>query len=155
MEIRKQRNDDDGSNAGVVVPSSVPSRWPGRLAAVLGGILAAGLGTALHAHIWYLAGIGLPAGAIGAVLLATCIAVFVAVAARSVPLAALTGVVAYVLVGLTASFSAGGVIAAGVELDGAVPPVGVAGYVWVVGLAVGTVTAVAVSWWALRPPRRR
>lgn len=122
---------------------------------MLGGILAAGLGTALHAHIWYLAGIGVPAGAIGAVLLATCIAVFVAVAARSVPLAALTGVVAYVLVGLTASFSAGGVIAAGVELDGAVPPVGVAGYVWVVGLAVGTVTAVAVSWWALRPPRRR
>ncbi|WP_026546001.1 hypothetical protein [Arthrobacter sp. 35/47] len=155
MEIRKQRNDDDGSNAGVVVPSSVSSRWPGRLAAVLGGILAAGLGTALHAHIWYLAGIGVPAGAIGAVLLATCIAVFVAVAARSVPLAALTGVVAYVLVGLTASFSAGGVIAAGVELDGAVPPVGVAGYVWVVGLAVGTVSAVAVSWWALRPPRRR
>lgn len=155
METRKQRNDDDGSNAGVVVPSSLPRRWPGRLAAVLGGILAAGLGTALHAHIWYLAGIGVPAGAIGAVLLATCIAVFVAVAARSVPLAALTGVVAYVLVGLTASFSAGGVIAAGVELDGAVPPVGVAGYVWVVGLAVGTVTAVAVSWWALRPPRRR
>lgn len=155
METRKQRNDDDGSHGGVVVPSSVYSRWPGRLAAVLGGILAAGLGTALHAHIWHVAGIGLPAGAIGAVLLATCIAVFVAVAARSVPLAALTGVVAYVLVGLTASFSAGGVIAAGVELDGAVPPVGVAGYVWVVGLAVGTVTAVAVSWWALRPPRKR
>ena len=121
---------------------------------MLGGILAAGLGTALHAHIWYLPGIALPAGAIGAVLLATCIAVFVAVSARSVPLAALTGGVAYVLVGLTASFSAGGFIAAGVEVDGVVPPVGVAGYVWVVGLAVGTVTAVAVSWWALRSPRR-
>jgi hypothetical protein len=154
--VHQQKDDDGATPAAVVVPlSDRQSRWRGVLAAVMGGILAAGFGTALHAHVWYVGGVGLPAGAIAAIVLATSIAVFVALSGRSVFLAGLTGVSAYVLVGLMASFSAGGLIAAGVEVDGALPPVAVAGYVWVVGLAVGTIGAVAVTWWALRPAQRR
>lgn len=153
----KKQNDDDGANpAAVVVPSSRRSaRWRGVFAAVLGGVLAAVLGTALHAQIWYVNGVGIPAGALASVVLATSIAVFVALLARNVFLAALTGVIAYLLVGLAASSSASGLIAAGIEVDGALPPVAVAGFIWVVGLAVGTVTAVALSWWVLRPSARR
>lgn len=152
MDTERQANDDGASPAAVVV-SSFPrrARWHGVLASMVAGILAAVLGTALHANVWYVGGVGFPAGALAAVVLAASLAVFVAVSARNVLLAALTGAVAYVLVGLTASFSAGGLIAAGVELEGAQPPVSVAGYVWVVGLAVGTVLGVAVSWWVLRP----
>jgi hypothetical protein len=155
LHNQKQANDDGGQAAVVVPPSPRSKRWRGVPAAVVAGTLAAGLGTALHAHIWYVGGIGVPAGAVAAVLLAISLAVFVALAARNVLFAALTGAVAYVLVGLTASFSAGGLIAAGVELEGAQPPVSVAGYVWVVGLAIGTVIAVALSWLVLRPTRRR
>lgn len=151
---QKQQDDDGAKPAAVVLPSRRRAAWRGALAAGMGGVLAAGFGTALHAHIWYVAGVGIPAGALAAVVLATSIAVFIALSARSVALAALTGVVAYILVGLTASLSAGGLIAAGVEVEGSLPPVAVAGYVWVVGLAVGTVIAVAVSWWALRHSRR-
>lgn len=153
----KKQNDDDGANpAAVVVPSARRSaRWRGFLAAGIGGVLAAVLGTALHAQIWYVNGVGIPAGALGSVVLATSIAVFVALWARNVFLAALTGVIAYLLVGLVASSSVGGLIAAGIEVEGALPPVAVAGYIWVVGLAAGTVTAVAIAWWVLRPSARR
>lgn len=154
--MEKHKDDDGGHPAAVVVPlSSRRKRWRAVPAAVAGGVLAAGLGTALHAQIWYVGGVGFPVGAVAAIVLAISIAVFVALAARGVFFAALTGMVAYVLVGLTASFSAGDVIAAGVEVEGELPPVAVAGYVWVVGLAVGTIIAVAVSWWALRPSQRR
>lgn len=156
MYLKKQKDDDGANPAAVVVPSARRSaRWRGVVAAVLGGALAAVLGTALHAQIWYVNGVGIPAGALASVALATSIAVFVAVSARSVFFAALTGGVAYILVGSAASFSAGALIAAGVEVEGALPPVAVAGYVWVMGLAVGTVAAVALSWWALRPSARR
>ncbi|KRF08520.1 hypothetical protein ASH00_02045 [Arthrobacter sp. Soil782] len=155
MQVNKQKDDDGANPAAVVVPSARSGDRPrGVLASVLGGSLAAVLGTALHAHIWYVNGVGIPAGALASVVLATSIAVFVAVAARSIFFAALTGVVAYILVGLAASFSAGALIAAGVEVEGALPPVAIAGYVWVIGLAVGTVAAVALSWWALRPSVR-
>lgn len=155
MQVNKQKDDDGANPAAVVAPSARSGDRPrGVLASVLGGSLAAVLGTALHAHIWYVNGVGIPAGALASVVLATSIAVFVAVAARSIFFAALTGVVAYILVGLAASFSAGALIAAGVGVEGALPPVAIAGYVWVVGLAVGTVAAVALSWWALRPSAR-
>ena len=155
MQVNTQTDDDGATPAAVVVPSARSGDRPrGVLASVLGGSLAAVLGTALHAHIWYVNGVGIPAGALASVVLATSIAVFVAVAARSIFFAALTGVVAYILVGLAASLSAGALIAAGVEVEGALPPVAIAGYVWVVGLAVGTVAAVALSWWALRPSAR-
>lgn len=154
--LRLQRNDDGAHPAAVVEPSvRARFRWRRFLAAAVGGVLGAVLGTALHAHIWYLGSFGLPAGAVAAIVLCISIAVFVAVATRSVPMAALTGAIAYGIVGLTASFSAGGLIAVGVEVDGGSPPVAVAGYVWVIGLAVGTVIAVAVSWWVLRHSAQR
>ncbi|WP_458115389.1 hypothetical protein [Arthrobacter sp. D2-10] len=155
-DAQRHGNDDGASPAAVVVPPSPHlARWHGVLAAVVAGVLAAVFGTALHANVWYLGGMGLPVGALAAIVLAVSLAVFVAVSGRNVLLAGLTGAVAYILVGLAASFSAGSLIAAGVELEGAQPPVSLAGYVWVVGLAVGTVIAVAVSWWVLRPTRRR
>lgn len=113
--------------------------------------MAAVLGTALHAHVWRVAGLEVPVGAAGAVMLAVSLAVFVALWTRNVMMAALTGVVAYALIGLGA---VGSLIAAGVQVDGITPAVGVAGYVWVIGLAAGTIGAVAVSWRVLRPTVR-
>ncbi len=107
------------------------------------------LGTALHAHVWYPFGVGVAAGAIGAVLLAGSVALYVSLWARNVMMVALTGVAAYVIVGFIATGSLGSLIVTGTA-DGAVPVIGVAGYVWVVGLAAVTVVAVAVSWWVLK-----
>ncbi|WP_323959021.1 hypothetical protein GC088_10755 [Arthrobacter sp. JZ12] len=155
----KDGNDDDGAAAVVVPPAGsgtepAPRRTKAVAAALAGGVGTAALGTALHGHIWHVRDAALPIGAVAAVVLAVCVAVYVALWARNVLVAALTGVVAYVLVGVAASMGAGGFIAAGVEVNGVAPPVAVAGTVWVVGLAVGTVAAVAVSWRVLRQSAR-
>lgn len=143
---------DDGAGQGsaVVVPPrpSVPL-WRAVAGAVVGGVVAALLGTALHAQVWYPFGIGVAAGALGAVVLAGSVALYVSLWARNVMMAALTGVAAYVIVGVIATGSLGSLIVTGTT-DGAVPVVGVAGYVWVIGLAAVTVVAVAVSWWVLK-----
>ncbi|GAB3537399.1 hypothetical protein GCM10027403_21520 [Arthrobacter tecti] len=147
--------DDGAAPAAVVVRSNGTSIRRGVASAVIAGIAAATLGTALHAHVWHVGGADIPVGAIGSVLLSASLAVFVGLWARNVMMAALTGVVAYALVGLMSATGAGSLIAAGILVAGDTPPVAVAGYVWVIGLAVGTVGAVAVSWRVLRLSDRR
>lgn len=153
-----RRQDDDGAAPGAVVVSVRPRQpwWQPALAVVLGGLLAAVLGTALHGHIWYVGGLALPVGALAAVVLLTSVSVFIGVSARNVFLAACTGAFSYALVGLSVMLGTGQLVAAGIQVEGVTPPVAVAGYVWVVGIAVGTVTAVALTWLVLRgSPGRR
>lgn len=149
-------NDDGAAPAAAVVVrrSSGVGRWRGIAAAIATGTASAALGTALHAHIWRAADLFVPIGALAAVVLSVSLAVFVAVWARNVMFAALSGVVAYALVGAVFAIGAGSLIATGVLVDGSTPPVGVAGYVWVIGLAVGTIGAVVISWLVLRRSSR-
>lgn len=147
---RCSHDDDGAAPPAVVVPFLRRANWKAGATAGGAGVLAAILGTALHLHTWLVGGLVIPVGALAAVVLLTSAAVFAGLFTRSVPAAALTGVVTYVLVGLAATFGAGSLIAAGAEVEGAAPPVAVAGSFWVVGVAVGTVVAVAFTWRVLQ-----
>jgi len=121
--------------------------------AVVCGLLAALLGTGLHGQILYTDGAALPWGAAAALLLACALLVWAGLRARSVLMAGVAGIVAYVLVGLMATGMGQKPLI--ITATSAQPELAVAlsGKIWVIGLAVATVAAVAVCAWALKPPR--
>lgn len=147
-------SDDGGRPPAAVVGLSSGLR-SGRVkalgASIFAGATSAAIGTALHAHVWHAGAFAVPLGALGAVLFSTCVAVFAALWARSVLVAAATGGIAYALVGLLTVGASPELIVAGVQVEGNTPVVSMAGYIWVIGLALGTIAAVALSWLVLRP----
>jgi hypothetical protein len=143
-----------GPAAGDREPSA---RRPGRAGlgtAVVCGLLAAVLGTGLHGQILYPDGAVLPWGAAAPLLLAWALLVWAGLRVRSVLMAGVAGIVAYVLVGLMATGMGQEPLI--ITATSAQPELAVAlsGKIWVIGLAVATVLAVAVCAWALKPQRR-
>lgn len=110
---------------------------------MVGGILAAVLGTSLHNQVVYAGDAGLPVGAVLAVVFSCAVAVLVGLWQRSVALSAATGVITYLLLGL---FSLDLLNEAPLIVTGSAaeetPPVVTAGLVWLFGQAVATVGAV-------------
>ena len=112
-------------------------------------------GTALHAQILYAADASYPWGAAAALLFALAVMVWAGLKARNVLVAGLTGVLAYVLVGLmalapgTEPLIVTGTSAA-VEL-----PIAVAGRIWMMGWSRPTLAAMLVCIWALKPRRAK
>jgi hypothetical protein len=142
------------SAAGGGQPSARRPLRAGLGTAVVCGLLAALLGTGLHGQILYQDGTALPWGAAAALLLAWALLVWAGLRVRSVLMAGVAGFVAYVLVGLMATgMGQEPLIITATSLQ---PELAVAlsGKIWVIGLAVATVLAVAVCAWALKPPRK-
>lgn len=121
-------------------------RWVGT--ALLGGLLSAVLGTALHGHIAYAGNAALPAGAAAALLMAGAVMVWCGLWARTIIASALCGGTAYVLVALL-SRSSKTLILTGTTGDTALPTA-LAGNIWLFGLALISVLSVAVCAVVLR-----
>jgi hypothetical protein len=132
---------------GTTAPASVPL-WQAVATAVMGGLGIAVLGTALHGRLFYLAGTGVPVGAAAALVFAGSLAVYLGLWAGRVWISALTGMVAYALVGLLAMGTDDMVVLTGSEPEG--PRSALAGDIWIYGLAAVTVAAVVLCWAVLR-----
>ncbi|MEV7647883.1 hypothetical protein [Arthrobacter sp. NPDC089319] len=123
--------------------------------AVFGAVVTAVAGTALHSQILYAEHASYPWGAAAALLFALAVMVWAGLKTRNVLMAGLTGVLAYVLVGLmalapgTEALIVTGTSAA-VEL-----PIAVAGRIWMIGLVPATLAAMLVCIWALKPRRAK
>ena len=132
-----------GSSA---VPDAVghaaPGRWAAVLGAVLAGVVAGVLGTLLHGQLLVAGVVQLPLGALGALLLAGSLFLYCGLWARNVIMTAVAGAVAYVVVGML-SMSSKILILTGAS-DTA-PTVALAGNVWLFGVLVMTLAAVAVG----------
>lgn len=123
--------------------------------AVACGIAVAVLGTGLHGQQLYLGGTGYPWGAAAALVFAWALLLWAGLKVHSVPMAGVAGLVAYVLVGLMASgMGQEPLIITATSLEPELT-VALAGKIWVLGLALATVLAVAACAWALRPGRQR
>ncbi|MDQ6754162.1 MAG: PIG-L family deacetylase [Actinomycetota bacterium] len=121
---------------------SRPARYAG---AIIAGVLAGLLGTALHARALYLQSAELPWGALAALMLVLAAGLYVGLWARSSVLAAVTGLAAYAMVGiLTIPHGLYGMIIGNL-----------AGNIWLFGIAVVTPVAVAICGRILHPRRRR
>jgi hypothetical protein len=134
-------------NRRVVRPAAFP-HWQAVAVALMGGVGVAALGTALHARILFLFGTGIPVGAVAALVFAGSVAVYLGLWASSIWMSALTGAVAYALVGLLATGTDDRLILTGAEPGG--PWSALAGDIWIFGLAVVTVAAVVICWTVLR-----
>lgn len=121
-------------------------------AALAGAVAAAVLGTVLHLHIFYVGSIGLPLGAVAALVLTGSIALYVGLWSGRTWIAGLTGVLAYLLVGVFASGGEDSVLIAAQIIDGPGQAAGIAGMIWILGISVATVIAALL---ASRTLRRR
>ena len=110
---------------------------------MIGGVLAAVLGTSLHSQVVYAGDTGLPVGAVLAVVFSCAVALLVGLWQRSVALSAATGVITYLLLGLFSLdlLNEAPLIVTGTAAE-QTPPVVTAGLVWLFGQAVATVGAV-------------
>jgi hypothetical protein len=127
-------------------------RWQRGAAGFLGGVLAAVLGTALHAQVLRIGEVAVPLGAAAALVLAGSIVLWCGLWARSPLISALSGGTAYLVVALL-SLSSETVILSGTEGPGPEPSAVLAGNLWMFGLALATVAAVGLCAAALRGPR--
>lgn len=124
------------------------------MAAVLGGLLAAVLGTGLHAQVLYVADAAVPLGAAAALVLSCSVAVFAGVWAGAVLWAAATGLFTYVILGLfTLDLWDTPLIITGTVLE-VQPGIVLAGLVWLFGQALVTIVAVFVTARVLAKARR-
>ncbi|MBG6216507.1 N-acetyl-1-D-myo-inositol-2-amino-2-deoxy-alpha-D-glucopyranoside deacetylase [Arthrobacter sp. CAN_A6] len=124
------------------------SRWEGMGAALVGGLLSAVLGTALHGHVIHVGDAALPVGAVAALLLTGAVLVWCGLWARNIIAAALCGGTAYVVVAALSS-SSETLILTGTG-GGPALPAAVAGNLWLFGLALASVLGVAVCAVVLR-----
>ncbi|WP_159802514.1 hypothetical protein [Arthrobacter zhaoguopingii] len=129
-----------------------PARWRAVAGALLGGMLAALLGTALHAQVLRVGELALPLGAAAALVLAGSVITWCGLWARSILIAALSGGTAYLLVALV-SLSAETLILTGIEGPGPKPAAVLAGNIWMFGLAAATIAGIAACGAALRGHR--
>ena len=117
---------------------------------MLSGVVAGVLGTLLHGHLLVIGGTQLPLGALGALLLAGSLFLYCGLWARNVIMTALAGAVAYVVVGLLSMSSKILILTGSSEVA---PTVALAGNVWLFGVLVMTLAAVAVGAVVLRIKR--
>ena len=128
--------------------------WRGPAAAVFGGVLAAVLGTGLHAQVLYAGDTAVPLGALGALILSCAVAVFAGVWAVSVLWTAAAGLVTYVILGLfTLDFWDTPLIITDTVLE-VQPGIVLAGRIWLFGQALVTIAAVFISARVLAASRR-
>ncbi|WP_104117151.1 hypothetical protein [Arthrobacter sp. B1805] len=121
------------------------------LAAVGAGIAAGVLGTLLHGHVLYAGGAALPVGSLAALVLAGCLFLLCGLWARNVILAAVAGAIAYSVVALLSTSSKTLILTGSSE---AAPGLALAGNIWLFGVLVVTLGAVALAAVVLRPLRR-
>ena len=131
-------------SAPVVEPdSAAPSRTARYAAAVVAGLVAGLLGTALHGQALYAGSVELPWGAASALLLLLALALYVGLWSRSIVPCAVTGLATYVVVGLlTIPHGQYGLIVGNL-----------AGTIWLFGVAVVTPLAMLLCGRILRPRR--
>ncbi|MDK1359629.1 hypothetical protein QNO00_05035 [Arthrobacter sp. zg-Y1219] len=128
--------------------------WRGPAAAVLGGVLAAVLGTGLHAQILYVGDAAVPLGAVAALVLSCAVAVFAGVWAGAALWTAAAGLVAYVVLGLfTLDIWDTPLIITGTVLDEQ-PGIVLAGRIWLFGQALVTIAALLLTARVLAKARR-
>ena len=142
---------------GLSVPEpeqqGIVSTFNAALRALVAGIVIAALGTVLHANVfWVNESTWLPVGIFGSFALAVCLCVLVGASSGRPIFAAVTGIVAYIGVGLMMfGIPKEGLIATNTAIP--VPSTAM-GWVWVISLAV----AIALGYWlsvrAMRAPRR-
>lgn len=109
-------------------------------------------GTLLHAHIVYLGGAGLPLGAVGGLVLAFSVFLLCGLWARNILTTAVAGAAAYVVVAVL-STSRQVLILTG--SSAAAPALALAGNIWLFGVVVMTLAAVAATSVVLRRSGRR
>lgn len=129
-------------------------RSRGPVAVVLGAVLAAGLGTALHAQVVYTGDTPLPLGALAALVFSAAVAVFAGLWARSVLVSALTGVLTYILLGFFSLEVFGNPLIITGTVSDLDLPVTTAGLIWIYGQAAATVAAVLATAAVLRREAR-
>lgn len=154
--------DSPGATAAGQVPDRSPEREDGRRrrltsrgwgTAAAGGLVVALVGTNLHSQVWFTAGQAYPWGAAAALLFAAAVMVWVGLRTMNVLAAGLTGIIAYVLVGLMASGLFGEPLIVTATSADKELAVAIAGRIWTIGLAVMVILSVAVTAWALKPRR--
>ncbi|WAP52661.1 hypothetical protein OL239_05440 [Arthrobacter sp. ATA002] len=119
-----------------------------------GGILAAVLGTGLHAQVLYSGDTAVPLGAVAALVLSGASAVFAGVWARSALWTAAAGLVTYVILGLfTLDLWDTPLIITGTVLE-VQPGIVVAGRIWLFGQALVTILALFLTSRVLAKARR-
>ncbi|WP_341393466.1 hypothetical protein [Arthrobacter sp. G119Y2] len=121
---------------------------------MLGGVLAAVLGTGLHAQVLYAGDTAVPLGAAGALVLSCAVAVFAGVWARSALWTAAAGLVTYVILGLfTLDLWDTPLIITGTVLE-VQPGIVLAGRIWLFGQALVTIIALFLTSRVLAKARR-
>lgn len=131
--------------------SEPPSRALAAGTALASGMIAALLGTALHANTLFVAGFPVPLGAFAALLLAGSSSLWVGLWAGSVLAAGLAAATSYVVVALL-SMSVETLILTGTgTVSGPMLPASVAGNMWVFGLAGVALLSVFLCSRFLRP----
>jgi hypothetical protein len=120
------------------------------LGAVAAGIVAGILGTMLHGQLLVIGGVHVPLGALGALLLAGSLFLHCGLWARNVIMTAVAGAVAYLVVGMLSMSSKTLILTGSSE---AAPTVALAGNLWLFGVLVMTLAAVAVGAVVLRGGR--
>lgn len=141
---------------GDVPAKGKPSLLKGIAGAVVGSLAGTVFGTSLHGQILYFPTFAIPWGAVAALLLVLSLVVFVGIWARNVWMSVLTGLLTYVLVGLISTGSQ--LIVVGVSggaAAGAVPPIVMAGMVWVYGITAATIAGTIICIRSLKKLRRR
>ena len=124
------------------------------MAAVLGGVLAAVLGTSLHGHVVYTGDMALQVGAVLALIFSCAVSVLVGLWNRSAVWSAVTGIVTYIVLGIFSSgLGESPLIVTGTSAEQQ-PAVVTAGMIWLFGQALATIAAVFVTARVLSSDRR-
>jgi len=121
--------------------------------AVVGGVVAAVLGTNLHGQIAYAGDQAYPWGAVLALVFAFAVMVWVGMRADNVLATGLTGIVTYLLVGTMATSVLGDPLIVTETTAEMQLGIELAGKIWMIGLAAVVVLAIVAAAWALKPRR--
>jgi hypothetical protein len=138
-------------------PSALPeaTKLGAVSAVVVGALVAAGLGTALHAQLLYVGETALPVGAVAALAFSGSTALFAGMWAGRAWVTALTGVLTYLLVGFFATARRSSILIITGDTRGLDLASATAGNIWIFGIAVVTVGAVLIAVRVLHPRRRK
>lgn len=121
--------------------------------AVVGGVIAAVLGTNLHGQLAYAGDQAYPLGAVLALVFAFAVMVWVGMRADNVLATGLAGMVTYLLVGIMATSLFGDPLIVTETTAEMQLGIELAGKIWMIGLAVAVVLAIVAAAWALKPRR--
>ncbi|THJ66055.1 hypothetical protein E8P82_10520 [Arthrobacter echini] len=121
------------------------------LGAVAAGVAAGVLGTLLHGQLFSVGGVIIPLGAVGALVLAGSLFLLCGLWARNIIMTAVAGAVAYGVVAALSTSSKTLILTGSSE---AAPGPALAGNLWLFGVLVVTLAAVAIGAVVLRPRGR-